>query len=211
MVRSFAIVPAAGASARMGAPKLLLPWRGRSIIEHVLAAWEKSAITRTVVVARREDEGLLERCRAFDVDVVTPRDNPLDMRASVQLSLSHIANRYAPAPDDLWLLAPADLPGLSPQVIDGLLAAYDPANPGAIVPTFDGKRGHPVLLPWSCASLVGELLLEEGVNALVDRLVVRELPWADSSIVEDLDDPADYARLTGAVDCAARDRTYFPG
>jgi molybdenum cofactor cytidylyltransferase len=61
MFRSFAIVPAAGRSARMGAPKLLLPLGDRPVIDWVLAAWTASRVTRTVVVVRADDAPLLER------------------------------------------------------------------------------------------------------------------------------------------------------
>ena len=40
--RSFAVVPAAGRSRRMGRPKLLLPWGESTIIQQVLGAWRAS-------------------------------------------------------------------------------------------------------------------------------------------------------------------------
>ena len=77
MVRSFAIVPAAGVSERMGAPKLLLLLDGRPVIEHVLASWTDSGVTRTIVVAKLADEELVAACRGFDVDVVTEPKGPV--------------------------------------------------------------------------------------------------------------------------------------
>jgi molybdenum cofactor cytidylyltransferase len=196
MFRSFGIVPAAGESRRMGAPKLMLPIAGRPLIEHVLAAWTASGVTRTVVVARSHDAALEEACRAFDVDVVVPAQAPADMKASVQLALRQMASRYSPSASDAWLLAPADLPGLASPVIDALVAAYDPRDPAVLVPTFGGRRGHPVLLPWSSAALVERLADGEGVNSLVSKRTVREIPWTDPAVLQDLDAPIDYARLT---------------
>jgi molybdenum cofactor cytidylyltransferase len=195
MFRSFAIVPAAGASRRMGAAKLLLPVGGRPLIERVLGSWTASAVTRTVVVAKPDDDALVEVCRGFDVDVVVPQRAPGDMKSSVRSALGHIESNYAPAPRDAWLVAPADMPGLSTAAIDAVLAAYDAHDAAAVVPTIDGRRGHPALLPWSSAALVDTLADDEGINALVAKMLVHEVAWPDAGLVHDLDTPSDYARL----------------
>jgi molybdenum cofactor cytidylyltransferase len=201
MTRCFAIIPAAGNSTRMGASKLLLPLGQRTVIEHVLEAWAASAVTRTVIVVRRDDGPLLERCRRFDVDVVIADAAPADMKASIQLGLSYVQNRFRPAADEPWLAAPADSPRVSTRLIDAILAAYDPTAPSAFVPTFGGRRGHPVLLPWSWAPLVHELPPSDGLNDLLKTVPVRELPWHDGSILEAFNRPADYARLLKALNC----------
>jgi molybdenum cofactor cytidylyltransferase len=195
MFRSFAVVPSAGRSARMGAPKLLLPLGGRAIIDHVLAAWTASTVTRTVVVVRADDAELLARCRVFDVDVVTPTVAPPDMKSSIQHALAHIAAAFRPAENDAWLLAPADLPRLSAGVIDQVLAAYNPLAPLPTVPAHRSEGGHPTVLPWSLAREVQELPAAHGVNALLERRTVRMIEVDVPAILDDLDEPADYERL----------------
>jgi molybdenum cofactor cytidylyltransferase len=192
-VRSFAVVPAAGVSARMGAPKLLLPWGERTVIEQVLGAWLASDVDRVVVVVRSDDVELLGTCRALPVDVIAAKSPP-DMKASVSMGLSHVQESYSPAPHDAWLLAPADLPRLTAAAINAVIAAHEPESPAAAAPTFDGERGHPVLFPWSCAADVGRLPAGQGVNALLAGLAVREVPWHDDSILRDVDTPCDYVR-----------------
>lgn len=195
MFRSFAVVPAAGRSERMGSPKLLLPLGDRPVIDHVLAAWTASAVTRTIIVVRDDDDALIERCQRFPVDLVTPAEPPRDMKASVELALAHITERYAPAGNDAWLLGPADLPRLAPQVINLVLRSYDPAQPVAVAPVHRGERGHPTLLPWAIARDVRNLLANEGVNSLVARTSLREIECELPGVLDDLDAPAAYARL----------------
>jgi molybdenum cofactor cytidylyltransferase len=195
MLRSFAIVPAAGVSRRMGAAKLLLPVGGQPLIERVLASWTGSSVTRTIVVAKLGDDALLEACRGFDVDIVVPHVAPGDMKASVRLALRHIESSYSPAPHDAWLLAPADLPGLSAPAIDAVLASYDAYEAAAVLPTFEGRRGHPALMPWSAAARVDSLADDEGINALVAKMAVREIAWRDAGVLQDLDTPHEYARF----------------
>ena len=195
MFRSYAIVPAAGRSERMGTPKLLLPLGDRTIIEHVLGAWTASSVTTTVVVARADDEALLARCRRFPVELATPVEPPVDMKASVQWGVAHVQARYAPADSDAWLVAPADLPGLLPRVINAVLAAYNPPQPAGIVPVHGAQRGHPTLLPWTMTLQLRELSPSEGINALVARTRMCEVACERDEILADLDSPSDYSRL----------------
>lgn len=192
---SFAIIPAAGISARMGSPKLLLPWAGKSIIEHVLGAWLASRVTRVVIVMRPDDEELATAVRQIDVDVVIPNEPPPEMKDSVRHALDHIERRYLPQPTDAWLLAPADMPRLSTEVIDRLLTEQQPDSPEILIPEVAGKRGHPVLFPWRLASEATRLPEGEGLNSLVARHAVRLVPCDDGAILEDLDTPDDYQRL----------------
>ena len=165
--RSFASVPAAGHSHRMGQPKLLLPWRGQTVIEHTLTAWRLGGVDVTVVVARPEDQLLAEAARSAGAEVVLPAVAPPEMKDSIRIALEHITRRYQPAEQDAWLLAPADMPWLSAAVIRHLLATHVPRMPRILVPVRNRQRGHPVLFPWPVACDVARLPAQAGVNALL--------------------------------------------
>src|SRR5262245_45033190 len=110
MPRSFAIIPAAGHSTRMGRPKLLLPVAGQPLILHTLTAWKHSRVDRVVVVLRPDDTALAEVVRNAGVDAVIPPAAPPDMKASLGYGLAHLAANQAPQNSDCWLVAPADMP-----------------------------------------------------------------------------------------------------
>jgi molybdenum cofactor cytidylyltransferase len=174
-MRAFGIVPAAGLSTRMGQPKLLIPLAGRPLVLHTLDAWQRSAVERVAVVVRPADGELINTLVAAKVDiVVAPRDPP-DMKASIGYGLAHIRATYHPDPQDAWLVAPADMPGLSSPVIDAVLSCGQSGG-GIVVPTIAGRRGHPVLLPWSLAAEVSDLGPNEGLDALIHRHAPRFLP-----------------------------------
>src|SRR5262249_6089080 len=94
------------------------------------------------------------------------------------------------------LLAPADAPGISAHLVATLvLTARD--RPGSIVvPSHEGRRGHPLVLPWSLTVQISELPAGVGVNALVarntDKLVTMGSAGAD--VLVDLDTPDDWNR-----------------
>ena len=145
---SFAILPAAGRSTRMAEPKLLMPWAGGTVIESVLAAWRASGVSHTVVIVHPDDRQLADLCRTSAVDVVLLDAPTADMKASVVAGLKFVAQRYEPSHTDAWLLCPADMPTIGAATIDRVLGAYRPDDPAIVVPTFQGVRGHPLLLPW---------------------------------------------------------------
>ncbi|MGI8979056.1 MAG: nucleotidyltransferase family protein [Pirellulaceae bacterium] len=198
--RFFAIIPAAGNSTRMGAPKLLLPMHGGTLIEKTLAAWKASQMDKVFVVVRQDDRDLRDICRIHGAEVVTPAIAPPEMKDSVQYGLRHIEANFAPTVEDAWLLAPADMPNLSPRVIDALIAAHDLKHSMILVPTLGGKRGHPVLFPWTLATEVFSLPATSGLNVLRLRYESREVPCdsiepAGGSAFSDIDTPEDYQRL----------------
>lgn len=198
VVNSFAIVPAAGWSERMGQPKLLLPWHpGGTVIGAVIAAWRASQVSHVVVVCRKDDKALIKEASAAGAQVVTPELAPPDMRSSVRHGLAFVRQQFAPSPSDAWLLAPADMPLLPSGEIDRLLAAHDPSLPRILALTYRGKRGHPVLFPWPMADEVDALAEDEGINVLLKRHAMRELESHDAAILADVDTPEDYRRLGG--------------
>jgi molybdenum cofactor cytidylyltransferase len=197
--RSFGIVPAAGRSVRMGQPKLLLPWTTdegtQTVLEQVLAAWCASQVTHVVVVLHPEDAALAEICRRTRAHTVVAPIPPPDMKASIQRGLEFVAARFAPSDNDVFLVAPADMPLLTSSAIDLVLAAHDPKQREILVPRAAGRRGHPVLFPWPLVTDVARLPADVGLNQLLRATTVRELETQQASILADLDTPEDYKRL----------------
>ncbi len=195
-VNSFAIVPAAGVSQRMGRQKLLLPWAGQRVIDVVLNAWQQSQVTRTIVIAYAEDHEIIDSCQSAGVDVVAISTRTKDMKATIKIGLSHIEQTEAPQPDDAWLVAPADLPNLSSPAIDHVLQAFQAGPPTSIVPVHEGRHGHPALLTWSMVPIFNKLSSHEGLNALLrgDGVCQLECPeeiWPGA----DVNTPEEYQHL----------------
>jgi molybdenum cofactor cytidylyltransferase len=202
-MQTFAIIPAAGRSQRMGRPKLLLPWGESTVLEHVLATWRASRVGRVVVVVHPADDEIARHCAAFGAEVVRPQVPPAEMKDSVTLALDRLA-AWRPQATDAWLMAPADMPSLAVETIDDLINHYEAALQSAgLLPTIwaprhQDRRGHPVLFPWSMAAEVSRLAPGEGINALLAR---HEVQYFESTrpAIDDLDTPEDYRRLRTAA------------
>lgn len=198
-MQTFAIIPAAGRSRRMGQPKLLLPWGEATVIEHVLAVWSKSRVDHVVVVVDPRDDALARLCVQAGAQVVVPDTPPAEMKDSVGLGLAW-AQTHQPASDDAFLVAPADMPALKAQIIDRLIDAHvqsltQRGGPRIRAPRNGSKRGHPVLFPWPLSAEVPRLGAGEGISVLLERHGAEYVEAAGDAIAEDFDTPEDYDRL----------------
>ena len=152
-----AIVLAAGRSSRMGgANKLLTEIEGLPMVARAVEAALASR-ARPVIVVTGHDSARLRA--AIGDRPVTVIENPAfasGMASSLKAGITAL-----PAEIDGALVCLADMPRVGPQTLDRLIAAFNPLEGRAIcVPSWDGKRGNPVL--WAkrffpeMASLAGD-------------------------------------------------------
>ena len=141
-----AIILAAGFSRRMGQDKLLLHYRGRTLLQcavdllNSLPVFEKILVTTP---ARLEKLTLLPGIRT----VVNP--NPgLGMSESLRLGV-------LAASGDAYLFMPADQPKLSPEALQVMINKAERNSDKIIYPQIEGKPRMPALFP---ACFRGELL-----------------------------------------------------
>jgi molybdenum cofactor cytidylyltransferase len=190
-MRSFAIIPAAGRSSRMGNSKLLLPWGRTTIIEQVLEAWHVGGVDERIVVVRPDDELLISACTRAGATLCVPREPPPEMKDSVAAGLALIAEQFAPTARDAWLVAPADLPDLSPRLIQLLIETYRGEAHQILIPRLaDGRTGHPVLYSWDLAAEVASL--PGTLRDLQSLHPAKFVEWTDAISFADIDTPHDY-------------------
>src|SRR5579871_6671797 len=186
--RIAAIVLAAGRSTRMGgANKLLAEINGRPLVR-IAAEGAFASQARPVIVVtghqRREVEAALS---GLDVKLVHNPDYTEGLSTSLKAGIAEV-----PPDVDGAIVCLGDMPQVSAQLIDLLLAAFDPEK-GAlvVVPTINGKRGNPVV--WSrrffpeLTALDGDI----GARHLIASYpeAVTEVPLAGNAALIDVDTP----------------------
>lgn len=181
-MRTFAIIPAAGVSQRMGTRKTLLPWGDSTVIEKLIEQWRRSQVERIVLVTRPENvagTSLADERNADRVHVLTPDPPPSEMKASVLVGIEFVQTIWQPKSADAWLLAPADLANLTTEIIDDVITTYAEADRQfeMAIPRFEDKRGHPVLFSWRLAQEVTRLSASQNLKSLAELRVPRlEVP-----------------------------------
>jgi molybdenum cofactor cytidylyltransferase len=192
------LIPAAGHSRRMGRPKLGLPVAGKTVLEHVVTTLLDAGVNPVLVVLGPHVADLSDVARAAGASVLLlPWPTP-DMRATIERGLLWLDETLRPGDEDDWLLSPGDHPTMEIAVVRELIAARA-ANPrmSILVPTHEGRRGHPTLIRWRHAAGLRAHPAGEGLNTYLRSLAAEtlELPVSSGSVVEDLDTPEDYERL----------------
>ena len=198
MLAVWAILLAAGESSRMGQLKALLPWRGKTLLEHqVVALLEGGADRVTVVLGHRADElRPLVEAKSGAAWVLNP-DYLQGKTTSIRAGLSVIDSVEV---DDVLLLN-VDQPRSSADV-SAVLAAHRRSQCEVTVPEYCGKGGHPIALS---ASLLPELLQineeTQGIKAVVRRRAgsVQRLPLDNPEILLDLNTPEQYQAAVEAA------------
>lgn len=188
-----AIILAAGASERMGYPKALLVYRGRTFLAGILDVCFAAGIETSVVVVGYYADKITAALDLGRVMVVTSDNLAAGPIGSVRAGLRALETH----PVDGALIWPVDRPHVSVEVIAALLDAFRRTGGPIVVPVLEGRRGHPVVF---ARAVFDELIGapdREGARAVVRRNQARvvEVPVSDSAVLEDLNTPDDYKAL----------------
>ncbi|HEM45676.1 MAG TPA: 4-diphosphocytidyl-2C-methyl-D-erythritol kinase, partial [Alphaproteobacteria bacterium] len=194
--RIAAVVLAAGQSRRMGPQnKMLATVDGEPMIARVVDNVLASQARPVVVVTGYESARVREALAGRPVELV---DNP---RFAEGLSFSLRCGLRALPPDiEGALICLGDMPRVTPDQLDRLIAAFNPVEGRAIcVPTVQGKRGNPVLFARRFFEAMETVSGDVGARHLIGEApdLVCEVEMADRGVLLDIDTPAALSGLTG--------------
>jgi len=194
------IIPAAGASSRMGAWKPGLPFRGGTLLS-AAAALALKAGCRTLVVAGRDADSVPGALGglAGQVEIVLNPAWGEGMLGSLQAGMTRVSTSF-------FFVLPADMPFVPVRAFHALMReAVTRAGAGLterpFFPVFRGEPGHPVLIP---ASLVPEALRlprSDRLRDFLETLGPVYVEVGDPGIRMDLDTRAEYE---GALELVLR-------
>jgi molybdenum cofactor cytidylyltransferase len=195
--RVHAIVLAAGRSSRMGGPnKLLAAFDGEPLVRRIVAAASASKVTGITVVVGHQRARIAEALDSLRATIVENRDFAEGLSSSLKAGIANLAPMVSGA-----LVVLGDMPGISTDDLDRLIAAFRRSGGKAIVrATHAGKRGNPVILPRHLFAAVAALEGDTGARHIVEAegndVIDVELGEAASV---DVDTPEAMARAGGVL------------
>lgn len=146
--RVIAIIPAAGRGKRMGQLKQLLPFRGSTMMETVIATAVSSTVDGVVVVVNDDVRPVAERHSSERCRIAVNPDPNSDMLTSVQIGWQTATQTIGLSPDDGIMLLPADQPGIAVEAINDVRAIYRSLKSTmGVIATYGSRRGHPAIYP----------------------------------------------------------------
>jgi len=190
-----AVILSAGASSRMGRPKALLPYREGTFLEHLIEVTRdpRIGVTRVVLGAGAD---VIRTVASLDPSVVVL--NP-DWEQG-QLSSIRAGLRSLEGIDvDGIILCPVDHPLVSARLVSDLVERFYLNKKAIVLPTYNTRRGHPVIFS---KTLFGELLAapeEKGARAVVWSHAgdILEAPTDEEGVVLNINDPDMLRRAVG--------------
>ena len=188
-----AILLAAGRSSRMGAFKPLLPFGDKTVIECCIEYLRQAGVeTIVVVLGHRADE---VRNRVTGVRFALNPDPDSEMGASIAAGVRELSDE-----PEATLIALVDHPAVPATIVEALVEEW---GKGAriVIPTWQGRGGHPVLVDLSFKPELLNLPANGGLRAFFDshRESVRRLPVDSPFIARDMDTLDDYSALHEAA------------
>ncbi len=191
-----AIVLAAGESTRMGTQKLLLPFGGVTVIEHIVNRLLATALEGVLVVTGKDREGVSQALQSHPVLLAHNEDYRDGMLSSVRAGL-----RATPKNWSAILVALGDHPSVDPHLVDDLIQEFSKREKGIIVPAHKGRRGHPLLFASQYRDEILNNYDNVGLRGLfqahADDIAVLET--GSPLVLSDMDYPEDYQRELAAL------------
>lgn len=189
MLKIGAVVLAAGESKRMGFNKMLLPFPGKPMLSVVLTTVIESDIDYVIVVLGDKSEKLLSLIKQTSADYCVNQQYKEGMLSSVICGIKHLRQQV-----DALMIFPGDQPLVSSGTIKLIIDSYKKTYKEIIIPVFEGKRGHPVLIGSSLIGEIERLDPETGLRGLVKAYphAVLEVKTNDPGTIKDFDTYEEY-------------------
>lgn len=186
-----AILLGAGESKRMGQNKLLLPWGKKTILHQSLQALLHSRVKEVILVVNDHIGPIVHTLHDRRVKVVI---NP-DYRQGISRSIQKGVEATDPNCNGI-LIALADQPFIQSRTINVLIEAFHEKGEKIIVPSFRGKRGHPVIFPKKFREELLRLIGDEGGKTILRRHPeeIQVVSVKASGVIRDIDTPRDYRK-----------------
>lgn len=189
----------AGASSRMGRPKLLLPWADTTIVGHLIRQWQALSAGQIAIVVRPDDCELhteLDRLEVPDGDRIENPNADRGMFSSILCAANWTgwkSNLTA------WAIALGDQPHLKQETLRALLDVHREQPEAICQPAYGGRARHPVVLPRRVFLALRDSRAATFKDFLQQTSCSRvESPIDDSGLGLDLDRPEDYGRAVSS-------------
>jgi len=185
MAKIAIIILAAGQGKRMeGRDKLLSRHRGRPLVEWAIDAAETSKATDVLIVTGYQGERLTSLLGGRRAISVGNPDFDSGMSSSIKVGVRTLPNDTEGA-----IICLADMPKVTARHLDALIDAFTGDN--ICAPTYEGRRGNPVLWP---RNRFPDLLMLKGDKGARDILKERHneitlVEMEDDAILFDVDTP----------------------
>jgi len=202
-----AILLAAGESKRIARPKLLLPFGSGTILEQTVDNLLSSRVDEVIVVLGARAQEMKRLIAGRPVKVVVNPYYHRGMSTSLKAGLGLVDNKAHRV-----IVALADQPLIARETYNRLIEASLAGDKGIIVPTYQAKRGNPIIFSTKYKQELLELKGDVGGRQILKQHPddILEVAVDSESINIDINTMDDYLKLAnqeGRQGCAEESQT----
>lgn len=183
---------AAGASSRMGQPKMFLTWQGQTLLQHAVSA-AASISTPVFVVTGEHPDRIAAALQQSAVQLIPNPQRQEGMGTSVATGVTGML-QAGHSPDSIIVMV-CDQPFITAGLLQQMIDTRESSGKGIIGCSYDNTIGTPVLFDKKYFSALQGLNGQQGARRLLQQYAedVAAVPFPEGSI--DIDTPEDYERL----------------
>jgi molybdenum cofactor cytidylyltransferase len=187
------IILAAGSATRMGRPKQLLSYQGRSLILHAVEVALASLCQPIIVVLGAYVEQIKPELMLKAVQVVENSQWQEGMSSSIRAGISMLLKTNSKL--DAVIISLADQPLVSPQIFNQLIKSYQETQKVIIASKYNETTGVPALFSNALFPELMQLEGDKGAKALIQKYIDTGLILLIPEAAIDIDTPDDYKQL----------------
>lgn len=184
------IILAAGNSSRLGEPKQLLPYKGKTLLRHT--ADEALLVTpKVLIVTGEENPDITEQITGFHY--IRNESWAEGMASSLKTGLQETLQRFPET--EQFIFTVCDQPFISASVFKALIEKKSTSPKGIVASAYAETLGVPVLFSGSYIQELLNLKGQEGARKLIqqhkedtDSISFEQGSW-------DIDTPEDYKKI----------------
>lgn len=194
------ILLAAGASTRMGRPKQLLSYGGRTLLRNAAEMAAASACRPILVVLGANAIELQSEVDDLPVQSVINERWAEGMGSSIQFGVRALKTYDRADRIKALVLMLCDQPSVTAAVIDNLVTTYHSNSKGIIASRYGGTSGVPALFGRKYFAKLATMNGAAGAKHLITVHTSDVVPVPFPKGITDIDTPEDYRQLLRAMD-----------
>jgi molybdenum cofactor cytidylyltransferase len=187
------IVLAAGESRRFGSPKALASIDGKALVAVMAERLLRTALDRLIVVLGAEAQKIAPSIPADPrIHVAQNPDYARGQTSSLKKGLEKL-----PSETSAFLFMPVDLPLLKTETVDLLLRTFAQKTPKILIPTIDGKNGHPPVFRQDLIKEFIGLSDDEPLYTVQRRHAeeILKMPVCDQGVIQSFNTPEELTAI----------------
>lgn len=178
--------------------KLLLPFGQATVISHIVGQVTTSMVKKTYVVVGHQAQEVTRELAGSTALIINNKEYASGMLSSFRAGLRHISRQFSGI-----LVVLGDQPTITSAIIDEMILASRATEKKIVVPVYNGRRGHPIIISTEYRDAILSNYEDVGLRGVLREHEddVFEVNVSNPAVCADMDYPADYQRRIDEYKC----------